>query len=139
MRIFVGLLVLRGVKSALYGQGTGRFTDAEVDEFRHEIWQGLEDLLQRSSRQSKQESADSPFWCLGGREPSEADISLYSFINSMIISARWAISDIYHEWSLTDPCYSTPASAKLVRSLPAVMDYANRIHDRYFPDYQKWE
>lgn len=31
-----------------------------------------------------------------------------------------------------------PKSRELVRGLPAVMDYARRIHDRYFPDYEGW-
>ena len=28
-----------------------------------------------------------------------------------------------------------PETQKIVRSLPSVMDYAQRIHNRYFPDY----
>jgi hypothetical protein len=42
------------------------------------------------------------------------------------------------EISLTLKC-SCPDSKKLVESLPIVMDYAERIHDRYFPDYVKWD
>jgi hypothetical protein len=34
---------------------------------------------------------------------------------------------------------SSPESKKFVIGLDAVMDYANRIHERYFPDYEKWE
>lgn len=34
---------------------------------------------------------------------------------------------------------SSPESKEVVRSLPAVMDYATRIHERYFPDYEKWD
>ena len=32
-----------------------------------------------------------------------------------------------------------PESRKVVNSFPAVVDYARRIHDRYFPDYVCWE
>lgn len=32
-----------------------------------------------------------------------------------------------------------PESQKVVKSFPAVGDYARRIHDRYFPDYACWE
>lgn len=33
---------------------------------------------------------------------------------------------------------SNPESTKLVKGLDVVMDYANRIHDKYFPDYERW-
>ena len=32
-----------------------------------------------------------------------------------------------------------PESTKLVRKFPMILDYAGRIHDKYFPDYGKWE
>lgn len=35
--------------------------------------------------------------------------------------------------------HSNPESTKFVKGLDAVMDYANRIHQKYFPDYEKWE
>ena len=34
---------------------------------------------------------------------------------------------------------SNPESTKFVRDLEAVMDYANRIHIKYFPEYEKWD
>jgi hypothetical protein len=34
--------------------------------------------------------------------------------------------------------FSSPESRLLVKSLDAVTDYANRIHEKYFPDYEKW-
>jgi hypothetical protein len=34
---------------------------------------------------------------------------------------------------------SSVESKKFVLSLPAVMDYATRIHEQYFPDYEKWD
>jgi hypothetical protein len=33
---------------------------------------------------------------------------------------------------------SSPESSAFLKGLPAVMDYATRIHERYFPDYEKW-
>lgn len=34
-----------------------------------------------------------------------------------------------------------PDSGKLIRSLPSVVEYARRIHNEYFPDYDSpaWE
>jgi len=26
----------------------------------------------------------------------------------------------------------------MLKSMPAIMDYAGRIHDQYFADYEKW-
>ena len=34
---------------------------------------------------------------------------------------------------------SGPDSQKIVRRHPGVMDYATRIHNVYFPDYEKWQ
>jgi hypothetical protein len=34
---------------------------------------------------------------------------------------------------------SNSESTKFVRDLEAVMDYVNRIHNKHFPDYEKWE
>jgi hypothetical protein len=34
---------------------------------------------------------------------------------------------------------SAPESKEFVLRLPAVMDYVTRIHEKYFPDYEKWE
>lgn len=34
--------------------------------------------------------------------------------------------------------HSAPETAKIVRSYPTIIDYAERIHTRYFPDYERW-
>lgn len=34
---------------------------------------------------------------------------------------------------------SNPETRSLVKSLSGVMDYAGRIHRRFFPDYEVWE
>lgn len=34
---------------------------------------------------------------------------------------------------------SSPESRQFVRGLDAVTDYASRIHEKHFPDYEKWE
>lgn len=34
---------------------------------------------------------------------------------------------------------SAPESKTLVKTFPNVIDYAERIHNRYFPDYKKWK
>lgn len=31
-----------------------------------------------------------------------------------------------------------PDSREVVKGFPVVLEYAERIHDRYFPDYEKW-
>lgn len=32
-----------------------------------------------------------------------------------------------------------PESKKLVKEFPTILNYAERIHYKHFPDYQKWE
>ncbi|TVY25158.1 hypothetical protein LHYA1_G006485 [Lachnellula hyalina] len=67
------------------------------------------DALLVGSKRKGSVRDDSPFWLLGGTGPSEADSVL------------------------------GPESRKIVKSFPALLDYAERIHSRYFPDYAQWE
>ncbi|KAJ9629796.1 hypothetical protein H2203_002177 [Taxawa tesnikishii (nom. ined.)] len=87
MRILIGQSVHRKVKRTLYGQGAGRYTDAEIDAFRTEIWSSLNDMLSgvrayaQSSTVNQEGNSEvamgrEPFWCLGGEEPTEADVTL---------------------------------------------------------------
>ncbi|KAI2468610.1 hypothetical protein F4781DRAFT_432136 [Annulohypoxylon bovei var. microspora] len=121
IRVVVGLIIYRDNNAMLHAQGTGRFTDEEIDEFRHEIWEGLSALLTASqSNSSKLSDNDMPFWILGGDHPTEADTCLFGFIVSALI------------------CTAGPDSQKEVRKFPILLDYAERIHNCYFPDYEKW-
>lgn len=38
---------------------------------------------------------------------------------------------------LIDCVHSGPESQSIVKGYPVVVEYAERIHDAYFPDYQK--
>lgn len=123
VRVLVGILIYRKNVAMLHGQGTGRYTDDEVAGFRAEIWQRINEMLvaSRSAAASASGSEERrPFWALGGEAPTEADATLFGFIVSVLL------------------CTAGPDSQKLVRGLPAVMDYAERIQDTYFPDYEKW-
>ncbi|XXG99270.1 hypothetical protein Hte_005607 [Hypoxylon texense] len=120
VRVIVGLLVHRNFVATLHGQGTGRFTAEEIAAFRLEIWEGMSALL-LTSRSSSKSGENEPFWALGGSHPTEADASLFAFIVSVLI------------------CTASPDSQKVVKSFPVLLDYARRIHDRYFPDYEKWK
>ncbi|KAI1097359.1 hypothetical protein F4804DRAFT_178199 [Jackrogersella minutella] len=119
IRVVVGLMVYRKNNALLHAQGTGRFTAEEISAFQHEIWGSLNALLV-ASRSSGQGDIDEPFWVLGGHQPTEADTCLFGFIISALI------------------CTAAPDSQKEIRSFPGLLDYAGRIHDRYFPDYEKW-
>ncbi|KAI1342963.1 hypothetical protein F5Y15DRAFT_371516 [Xylariaceae sp. FL0016] len=123
LRLLIGLLISRTMTATLHGQGTGRFSDAEVRVLRDEVYAGLNDLLLTSRTHAKggSSSTEAPFWALGGAEPTEADATLYGFIVSALI------------------CTAGPESQKIVRTHPAILDYADRIHKTYFSDYEKWE
>ena len=32
-----------------------------------------------------------------------------------------------------------PETRRVLRSFPMIMDYADKIHRHYFPDYEHWE
>lgn len=35
--------------------------------------------------------------------------------------------------------HSAPESREIIKGYPVLFEYAGRIHDTYFPDYEKWE
>lgn len=117
VRVVVGLIVHRGAKATLHGQGTGRYGADEIAAFRREIWESVSELLLEARRTS---ASSDPFWVFGGGQPSEADAALFGFIVSVLIST------------------AAPDSQRVVQEFPVILDYAGRIQDRYFPDYEKW-
>ncbi|KAK8121538.1 hypothetical protein PG999_005658 [Apiospora kogelbergensis] len=125
LRVVVGLLAFRGIQATLHGQGTGRFTAEEMAGFRREIWEGVDALLAASKNKrdktgSKDDEEGEPFWVLGGEQPTEADATVFGFVVSVLI------------------CTAAPDSREVVKGFPVVLEYAERIQDRYFPDYEKW-
>lgn len=118
VRVVVGLIVHRGAKATLHGQGTGRYGADEIAAFRREIWESINELLLEARRNSGE--GKDPFWVFGGGQPSEADAALFGFIVSVLIST------------------AAPDSQRVVKEFPVIIDYAERIQDQYFPDYEKW-
>lgn len=118
-RTIYGYLGFRDIVRKLHDQGTSRFSDAEIHAFRREIWESVNAFLEDSRRSA---TTDRCFWVLGADEPTEADATVYGFIVSTLIAD------------------AGPESKKLVKNgFSAVVDYAERIHRRYFPDYEIWE
>ncbi|EXL47367.1 hypothetical protein FOCG_11558 [Fusarium oxysporum f. sp. radicis-lycopersici 26381] len=118
LQVVIGYLAARANARTAYGQGTGRLTDEEVTELREEVWESVEALLAEARMRKK---GDGPFWALGGDEPTEVDATFFGFIASSLI------------------CEAAPTSAAIVRKHSSLMEYAERIHERYFPDYERWE
>ena len=90
-----------------------------------EILTTVNDLLQtqRAGTEANHGTGhQTPSWLLGGKEPTNADATAFGFISCLLISK------------------SGPESVKyVVHKCTAVLDYANRIHAKYFADYEKWE
>ncbi|KAI2627777.1 hypothetical protein GGR54DRAFT_636899 [Hypoxylon sp. NC1633] len=118
IQVVVGLLAHRGVMRTLYGQGTARWTPEERTALVRETWESVSAVLLES--RSNRTGSDAPFWVLGGSAPTEVDATLYGFIAAGLV------------------CHAAPETQSTVRSHPVLLDYASRIHDRYFPDYEKW-
>ncbi|OKL61399.1 hypothetical protein UA08_03845 [Talaromyces atroroseus] len=121
LRVVIGYIAWRQCNATLHGQGTGRFSADEINSFREKIWSSFDNLL--ADARHKTASGQKLFWALGGKEPSEADTALFGFIVAGLV------------------CDASPVSAKLIRGLPNVLEYARRIHETYFPDYEapKWD
>ncbi|TLS21290.1 uncharacterized protein PpBr36_10309 [Pyricularia pennisetigena] len=122
VRNLVGLLAYRGQMATLKGQGTGRYSDEEIDALRGDILETIAALLE-SSKAKLSDGANGPdavFWAFGGEHPTEVDATLFGFVAAIMV------------------CTSGPAARGMVRSHPVIVDYASSIHDKYFPDYEKW-
>ncbi len=89
MRVVVGYMIYRKSSAMLNGQGTGRYDPAEIAAFRRDIWDSVNGLLAASKeaagRRKGGDDHHDPFWVLGGEEPTEADMTVFSFIVSVLI------------------------------------------------------
>ncbi|KAE8387302.1 hypothetical protein BDV23DRAFT_186454 [Aspergillus alliaceus] len=121
VRVVVGLMIYRKVTRNLLGQGTMLFSTEEINSFNREIWESVDAVLVEARSRYVDRAREGPFWVWGGDEPTEADAVLFGFIVSGLVS------------------YAAPNMQRTVRGFPALVDYARRIHDRYFPDYALWE
>ncbi|KAB5566223.1 hypothetical protein GE09DRAFT_1105935 [Coniochaeta sp. 2T2.1] len=123
LQLIIGNLAYNGTLRTLYGQGTGRYTKDEVRQFKLEIWENLNVLLSESRNSSSAAKRDrhTPFWVLGRPEPSEADATVYAFIVASLV------------------CTAAPETQKTVRTFPVLVDYAKRVHNTYYSDYDIWE
>jgi hypothetical protein len=118
-RAILGYLGYRANVRKLHDQGTGRFSENEIRAFRREIWESVNAILEEAR---KSVSPDECFWVLGGVNPTEADATVYGFIVSTLVAN------------------AGPESKQLVQTeCPATVEYATRIHRRYFPDYEIWD
>ncbi|CAI6090091.1 hypothetical protein V2G26_006427 [Clonostachys chloroleuca] len=120
IRIVVGWVAQSTLLRTLYGQGSGRLDDQEISLLRGEVWDAVDGLL-LEARPKSSGAGKEPFWFLGGALPTEADASLYGFITASLV------------------CTACPVSTDIVKSYPVLMDYVGRIHDAYFPDYERWD
>ncbi|MCJ1269502.1 hypothetical protein MMC22_009394 [Lobaria immixta] len=121
VQVLVGQLAYRKITATLHGQGTGRFTPEEITKFKTEIWENLNALLTASSRKRRPGGWDEMFFVMGGNVPTEADTTLYGFVAAGLV------------------CAAAPETQKILRGFPTILDYADKIHKHYFPDYEHWE
>ncbi|KAK0631151.1 glutathione S-transferase [Bombardia bombarda] len=128
MQLVIGNFAYSKVVRTLYGQGTGRLLPDEVHELKLEVWENLNALLAESRNACITSTVtegggwdrDKPFWVLGRDEPTEADATVYGFIVSSLL------------------CDAGPDTRKMVQGFPILVDYATRVHNKYFSDYPMW-
>ncbi|KAH6641283.1 hypothetical protein F5144DRAFT_126838 [Chaetomium tenue] len=121
VRFFIGLLAYRSTKARLLGQGVLQFTDDEAKNTKLEVWGNVNALLVDSRNKAYEAEKAGPFWILGGANPTEADATVFGFIAAAL------------------DCAQAPATEQIVRSFPVIVDYARRIHEQYFSDYELWK
>ncbi|KGO41748.1 Uncharacterized protein PEX1_086600 [Penicillium expansum] len=119
VQVIVGNIIYNKNVRSLQGQGTGGFSGEEIATFQQEIWESVNGLV--SAAHAKHRDRDGPFWVWGGDAPTEADSVLFGFVVSGLV------------------CEAAPETKQILHSYPALVEYARRIHDKYFPDYQLWE
>ncbi|KAK0735376.1 hypothetical protein B0T21DRAFT_289712 [Apiosordaria backusii] len=128
MQWLIGGKIYKDITRTLYGQGTGRYSAEDVRTLKEEVWESVNAFLVEARRETlarrggQDEKNGEPFWILGGEGPTEADCTVYGMVAGRLMCSTAA-----------------PETGRLVRSYPVVVDYARRIHDRYFGDYDLWE
>ncbi|KAK4203066.1 putative glutathione S-transferase [Triangularia verruculosa] len=125
MQWVIGGKIYRDIIRTLYGQGTGRYASREVAMLKEEVWESINALLLEGKTKTlarREGESGEPFWILGGEGPTEADCTVYGMIVGRLMCSTAA-----------------PETGTLVRSYPVVVDYARRIHAKYFSDYDLWK
>ncbi|KAL9001625.1 MAG: hypothetical protein Q9188_005404 [Gyalolechia gomerana] len=120
-QVLVGQLAYRKMSATLYGQGTARFSPEDISKFKRDVWENLNALLASSRQKKNSGGPEGMFFVLGGSAPTEADTTLFGFIASGLV------------------CDAAPEGRKIIKSLPTIMEYAEKIHAHYFSDYEHWE
>ncbi|KAJ5382968.1 hypothetical protein N7517_000879 [Penicillium concentricum] len=119
VQVIVGNIIYNKNVRNQQGQGTGSFSGEEIAIFRQEIWESVNGLL--SAAHAQHQDREGPFWVWGGDAPTEADTVVFGFVVSGLV------------------CGAAPETKEIVNSYPALVKYARKIHEKYFPDYQLWE
>jgi len=138
VQVIVGLLAYRKNMATSYGQGSGRYSPEELSSFKRQAWESVNALLVEARRKNTENGeGDAVFWVLGGDGPTEADTTFFGFIASNLVCEAYVPLILIDDFA--DGFLRSPETKKILKSFPAVEDYARRIHDRYFPDYECWE
>lgn len=126
MRILVGLMVHRNIVQTLHGQGTSRHSAAEIDAFKRDIWEILDQMLQERLSASIRRGSSEPFWCLGGDSPTDADAVLFAFVNSALLAKRYVVLCPSYT-NGTIPARVVPQSSTQTCTLMAVQTVVRRL------------
>ncbi|KAJ5089206.1 hypothetical protein N7532_007890 [Penicillium argentinense] len=118
VQVVLGNIIYNKNVRNLQGQGTGTLSAEEIAAARDEVWESINAVVSAAHAQAREEG---PFWVWGGDKPTEADAVVFGFVVAALV------------------CAAAPDSKEIVKGYPAIVEYARRIHDKYFPDYEIWE
>ena len=74
----------------LFFQGTGRHSPDEVKQLRREAITALADYAADAYAETEEGSAE-PFWVLGGKNPTEADFTLFGYLSVLLAPELWVV------------------------------------------------
>ena len=81
-RLLIGQIVYRKVTSTLHGQGTGRYSPAEIAALKLETWTALDALVGEG-------------WVLGGEGPTDADACLFGFLAASMTALALVLPSVH--------------------------------------------
>ncbi|KAK8018963.1 hypothetical protein PG991_008153 [Apiospora marii] len=137
LRVVIGLLAHRGMVATLHGQGTGRYTAEEIAAFRLEIWEAVDALLTASRDKARTRARD------GSSRPEQVHGVVWEGEEGG--QGEGAVLGLGRGGAYRGGCdcvwvrgQRVDLYGAVVKGFPVILEYAERIQDRYFPDYEKW-
>ncbi|KAF2014381.1 hypothetical protein BU24DRAFT_213582 [Aaosphaeria arxii CBS 175.79] len=117
-RVLIGLLAARKNGVKMEAAGLAGLSEEEVFRRVEAVWEVVARLLE--SARPKREGDG--WWVLAGKEPTEADATVFGFAASVMV------------------CGAAGGSKRLLREkFPVIVEWAGWVHKGWFKEYELWK